>query len=29
VKLAMKFEVSERAMTFRLISLGLLEPIAA
>lgn len=29
VRLAMKFEVSERAMTFRLISLGLLEPIAA
>lgn len=29
IKLARKFEVSERAMTFRLISLGLLEPIAA
>ncbi len=29
MKLAMKFEVSERAMTFRLISLGLLEPVAA
>lgn len=29
VRLALKFEVSERAMTFRLISLNLLEPIAA
>jgi Zn-dependent peptidase ImmA (M78 family) len=29
VRLAKKFEVSERAMTFRLISLGMLEPIAA
>jgi Zn-dependent peptidase ImmA (M78 family) len=28
-RLAKKFEVSERAMTFRLISLELLEPIAA
>lgn len=28
-RLAKKFEVSERAMTFRLISLGLLDPIAA
>ena len=29
VRLAMQFEVSERAMTFRLISLGLLDPVAA
>ncbi len=29
MRLAKTFEVSERAMTFRLISLGLLEPIAA
>jgi Zn-dependent peptidase ImmA (M78 family) len=29
VRLAMQFEVSERAMTFRLISLDLLDPVAA
>jgi Zn-dependent peptidase ImmA (M78 family) len=29
VRLAMHFEVSERAMTFRLISLDLLDPVAA
>lgn len=29
VRLALRFEVSERAMTVRLISLGLLQPVAA
>jgi len=29
MRLAMRFEVSERAMTFRLISLGLIESVAA
>jgi Zn-dependent peptidase ImmA (M78 family) len=29
VRLAVKFEVSERAMTVRLMSLGLLEPVAS
>lgn len=29
VRLAMRFEVSERAMTFRLVSLGLFTPVSA